>query len=824
MAKKKESPPDQKEQDRLGGEAARLKTEIRLYEKEAGPWKERSKKIVRRYKDERGTDDKTNRFNILWSNIQTLSPALYAKNPKPNVERRFQDDDDVGRFSSEVLERDTEYFIDEKFFDCMKEVVLDRLLVGRGTAWVRYLPKFTDEALEPDVSDDSPEGELYSEETVIDYIHWEDFGCNWGRTWEEVDLGWRKVFMDKDALQKRFPKIYKLIPLDHSPEKLNDEKIPDAAKKATIYEIWDKKNKKVFWIHKDYPTPLDELDDPLKLKEFWPFPRPLFATLANDTIIPVPDYAEYQDQADELDSVTARIALLTKAVKVAGVYAADAEGIQRILSEGLENRLVPVDSWAMFAEKGGLKGMIEYLPLEVIVNAIGALYKVREEIKKDLYEISGMSDIIRGEGDANETAEGVRTKGQFAALRLNAMQGDVARFCRDLVRIMAEIISTHFSFETIKDISGVQLLMAAEKKMLQMAIQAQAQPTAPPGTQSAMPTPQLLPLPPNLQKIMGDPEKLQEMMDNPTWEDVHALLANDTMRCFRIDIEVDSTIKMDQDKERQDRMDFLSAAGQFIQQAVTVQNPELMPLLFEMLMFGVRGFHVGKDLESAFKVAQNKMQKEADNPTPKPDPQIQIEQMKMQQQQSQTQADMQVEQAKAQKDAEFEASRMQADNQIETMKMSHQRDLEQAKLQHEGEKLTLQRELEYAKIQSQEKQTRAQISAKSGDGEAAADNHGLATEDGSPSKLDTIQQGQQRTMQAVGQVAQQTGQAMQQTVQMMEQQMKVLVQLAQGQKQTMQGLQHTAEGIQAAIAAINAPKKVIRDEKGRVSGVMIDAG
>ena len=50
-------------------EVARWIQEIKLYERESGSWNERAKKIVKRYKDERGAKENKSRFNILWSNI-----------------------------------------------------------------------------------------------------------------------------------------------------------------------------------------------------------------------------------------------------------------------------------------------------------------------------------------------------------------------------------------------------------------------------------------------------------------------------------------------------------------------------------------------------------------------------------------------------------------------------------------------------------------------------------------------------------------------------------------------------------------------------------
>lgn len=710
MAKKAKDPDAE-----AGGEVARWVAEIRLYEREAGTWETRSKKIVKRYKDERGTNDRKFRFNILWSNVQTLSPALFANNPKPNVERRFQDDDDTGRIASEVIERCCSYFMDEKYFDCTQQAVLDRLLCGRGTLWMRYNPQF---GPTPDLTDDEEEApqepELYGEEVCSDYVHWQDFGCTWARTWEEVRAVWRRVFMTREEMIQRFGDKGKTVPLDHKPEKLNDTKVSETAKKATIYEIWDKPGKTAIFIHKDVPQPLDIVDDPLKLKEFFPCPKPLFATLANDTIIPVPDYIEYQDQAQEIDDITARINAITKAIKVAGVYDSSAQGVERLLAEGVDNKLIPISQWAMFAEKGGLNGVISFLPLKDIVQALEALYAARDKVKHDLYEISGMSDIIRGEGDANETATGVKAKGQFATLRLNAMQGQVSRFCRDSVRIMGEIICTHFSLQSVMDISGIHLLTMEQKQAVQQFQQMAQMPQQP----GMPPQPPMQP-PLDIAKLMADPEKLAELMQDPTWEEVHALMTNDTMRCFRIDIEVDSTIKADQEAERQNRVEFLQAAGGFIQQAVTIPNPELMPLLMQMLMFGVRGFHAGKDLESAFEVAMKKIQNAADNPQPKPNPDVQkiqaqgqldaqLENMKHQNAMQAQQGDIAVEQAKAAKDAEFERARAAADQTTASLTMAHDRAIEDMKIQHEQTRLMLNRELEHLKMthasQMQDKQ------------------------------------------------------------------------------------------------------------------------
>lgn len=665
--------------------------EIKFYETKSEKWEEQSKKILKRYKNVRGTrDNKTPRFNILWSNIQTLLPALYSRKPKPDIERRFRDKDDLGRQSSTALERSISYYMNEVFDCAVRSAVLDRLLPGRGSVWVRYEPHFKDAEVNeneevadegPQISDDvesyeAPEEapqELAAEDVCFDYVHWQDEGHTFGRTWQEVGARWRKVYLTRKELIARFgEEIGNKITLDYSPHDLKDNKYDEVVKKGTIYEIWDKEDKKVLWIHKDYEQgPLDEQDDPLKLTDFFPSPMPMYATLGNDDMFPVPDFIEYQDQANELDELTSRIGAITKCVKVVGVYDVSAQGVDRILSEGVENTLLPISQWAIFGEKGGLKGQIDLLPMQDILQTLLGLYEARDKVKADLYEITGIADIIRGASNANETATAQQIKSQFGTLRLSANQDDVQRFVRDLVKIGTEIIAAHFGIDTIKRISGVKLLTNQEKQIVQyrqqMLQQYQQQKQANPQS----PMPQLPPLPPDLQK--ADREDMEEFMENPTWEEVGALLKQEPTLSYKIDIETDSTIKFDQDAERSARVEFLQAAGGFLQQAMSIENPEMQPLAARMLMFGVRGFKVGKELEGAFENAISKLEKDAGQ-NKKPDPemakvqgQMQLGQAKiqgqMQLEQSKTQAQIQISQQKAQDDLKLKQAEMQLDRQ-----------------------------------------------------------------------------------------------------------------------------------------------------------------
>lgn len=725
---------------------------IDAYERASEKWTKRSIKIIKRYKDERSARESTaSRYNILWSNVETLKPALFAKTPKAEVERRFKDKDPVGRVASDVLERCLDYCLEQHSFgSTMRQGVLDYLLCGRGTAWARYVPhmrdmdvvgtpavmddgvQLTDDAEiqgEDDEEIETPQ-EVYYEEALPDYVHWQDFGHTDARTWEEVTGVWRKVYLTKNQCIERFGKeLGEKIPLDFTPKGMDNESVADAGKKATIYEIWDRDSHRAMWLSKHCPEKLDERDDPLKLDKFFPCPRPLYATMANDSLIPVPDYVEYQDQAAELDELTGRISSITKAIKVAGVYDSSAEGVQRILAEGSENILIPVEQWAMFAEKGGLKGVMDLLPMIDIAQTLLHLYEARDRVKNDLYEITGMADIIRGSTNPNETATAQKIKSNFVTMRLDERQREVQRYTRNVVEILGQIIAGHFSLDTIKQMSGVQLMTQAEKQqvMQQQQMQAQqAQQMQPQGMPPGQPPQAALQQQPQLSPAIA------EAMKEPSWEEVYALLQNETARCFRIDIETDSTIAGDEDQDKQDAIEFTKTVGAFMEQ-LGQAPPGMQPIMGQMLLFVVRRFSAGKGLEGQIETLVDEMSKAAKAPPkpPQPDPtkmaEIQAKgqmhrqsiQADQQNAQADRQAEMQLAQFQAHLEQQAEQQRLASEQQTEAMRQHMEAQRVDMDAQRTGQQQSQQAmqdqmfELFKLKLQEATKVIVAEIAAKS---------------------------------------------------------------------------------------------------------------
>ena len=654
---------------------------LELSKKEMAKWQDRGEKIVKRYRDERSEFGSGRRYNILWSNIRTLLPAVYAKKPKAECQRRHKDADPVGRVASQVIERALQYEIDQysDFDSGLKHSILDRLLPGRGVAWVRFEPQYTpgepEDVGEVQITDDvEPEmaNTLQYETSPVDYVYWKDFRHSPARTWEEVTWVARRVYMSKEEGVERFGEDFKTIPLSHEPlgtEELKRDGVnTENMKKAVVWEIWDKPTKTANWVAVGHDKVLDTKPDPLELDCFFPCPKPLFATLTTDSLVPIADYIMYQDQAQELDTLTERIGKLVEAVKVVGVYDASAPGIQRMLNEGVDNTLIPVDTWAAFGERGGLKGSVDFLPLDMVVNALQQLYAAREQAKQVIYEVTGLSDIIRGASVASETATAQQIKSQYASLRLKEMQSDVARFASDILRIKAQIMCAFYRPEVLVEMSGMS--QTKDAQYLPQAVQ---------------------------------------------------LLQNDTLRNFRIEVETDSLVELDEMQEKQDRMEFLTAASGFIEKAIQAP-PELAPLLGEMLMFGVRSFKAGKSMEATleqFIQAAAEKAKQPQQPQPNPEMlklqaeqqksqvEMQMEQAKMQASQQLEQGKFQLEQAKMQAAQQAEQMRMQADMQAAQQKAELDAQLEQARMQH-AEMLEQSKQEHESRLKQMELESKAQ--------------------------------------------------------------------------------------------------------------------
>lgn len=654
----------------------KLVSQQKLYDKEFKFWSDECVNIIRRYRCERGDssdpeEDKYSWFNIFWASIQTAEPSLYCRTPIPQVERRNKDRNPLARVASEILERALKFQIGDYDFDQSVQMpVRDRLLLGRGTARIRYVPTI-------DIVDGTEQ--IVAESAVSEYVLWSDFSHNSARNWDEVTQVRFRSYLDKAEAAARFGKEKALkLQYSHLPKSVDDEKVfgaqeQDDFKKAVVWEVWDKPTKTVFWFSPDYKEgPLDTKQDPLGLKGFFPCPKPLYGTITGESLIPVPDARQCKRLYNLLDDIEGKIGALTEDLRVAGIYDAAMDEIEKLVYS--RDKLIPVKNWMALKATGGLKDSIEFWPLQHVVSALEVLYQQKEQTKNDIYEVTGWADIMRGNTDPNETAAAQQLKGRFVSIRLTRNQMDVQRFARDLIALKGEVIAEHFGIKTLVQMTGMEFIDTPE-------------------------------LPPDAQI---SPQQIEEYKFS-IYQQAVELLRNDPLRRFQIDIETDSTIAMNESVEQQARADFMQSVSGFMQATVPMaqQMPTFMPLFGEMLSFVARTYKAGRNLDTAIEQfteqVTKQIQENAKNPPPDPkqiELQIKAQEMqsKLQLEQFKAQTSMQLEQQKA--DHEMQLAQTKAQLEQEKAALANQTSVQETKNGILMEQIKLNAEIEIQKAQS----------------------------------------------------------------------------------------------------------------------------
>jgi len=568
--------------DTPAGLQQRWGTEIEASQKELEKFQKQGERITKRYLDERdswGKDD--SKVNLFWSTMKVMLSMLYARPPKADVSRAFLDvEDDQARVAGIILQRILNRGFEEdisQWDDAVRQGIEDWLIVGMGQIWLRYDVEIEQEEVPATLDEFGNEmvpaytqERIVEEDAPVDYIHWQDFFWSPARTWNEVRWVARRVYMTKDQLEARFGKeIADSVPIQVV-KATDQNNLPqyDVWNKAQVFEIWCKEQKKVYWYAQGALTILDVKDDPLDLEGFFPCPRPLMANVTSSNLMPRADYIFAQDQFNELDEINTRITWLTRAAKVVGVYDRGADGIQRMFNQGSENQLIPVDNWAMFAEGGGIKGKVDWAPIDQVVNAINNLRVYRQDKVQQIYEILGVSDIMRGSSRASETATAQQIKAQFGSTRVQLMQFYIAQWISEALRIKAEIICKHWQPQTMVARSNIDRTPDA-----QMA-----------------------------------PAALQ-------------LLKDEHVAQYRINVEADSMAALDWAAERDAAVQFMQGLGAFISQVAPMAQsvPGAAPYLLRLLQWSVSKFRVSTEIEGVLDQAITQLAQQGIQP-PQPSP------------------------------------------------------------------------------------------------------------------------------------------------------------------------------------------------------------
>lgn len=518
-------------------------------------WRTSADKVVDRYLDRRDDDqgDGGRKYNLFWANVQIIKSALYANPPKPHVRRQNGDaKDDVARTAALILERILAIGITKDLSDmhsAIRGAVEDRLIPGLGQVWLRY------ESVTEPFELQGPTGEpikgerIVKEEAKTDYVHWRDFFWSPARCWEDVWWIGRRVWMKRSAFIKRWGEAkYKELKEAIGSDVGATKGIPKGFKKGRVevLELWCEETNKVYWCSPHLDDCLEVREDPLLLDDFFPCPMPLLATHTTNDVTPRPDFVMMQDQYDELDDLNRRINVLTKALRVVGAYDKMIPELGQMLT-GSEFNMIAVDSWAVLAEKGGLKGVVDWFPVDQIAKVLRELTEQRVAVVQQIYELSSISDIMRGASNPRETAKAQTLKAQYSSVRLQLIQGDVSAFVTHAMRLKAEIIAKHFQPETIKEMSQIEFTESAA--FAEPAIQ---------------------------------------------------LVKNWDASRYRIEIDEESMSLADYNAEREMRIELATAFGQFLSQSAQMVGamPSALPYLLRILQWVISAFRGSEDIEA----------------------------------------------------------------------------------------------------------------------------------------------------------------------------------------------------------------------------------
>ena len=554
------------------------------------------------------------RYNVFWSNTQTLRPLLFSRLPKTNITQRFLDDNETNRVASEMMERSIDLYLKDSDAETVISKCRDDFLIGgRGIARVCYDPE-----KEVELEDGTVEMDDSEKKCRIEYVDWKDFTMSTDKEWCNVKWIAFRHYKNRSELIEDFgEKKGNAVELNATRLSNNKNKNEgnELFKMAEVWEVWDKESKSVLFLTiNGGGVLLSNEEDPYNLKDFFPIASPLGSNSNPIDLRPIPLYRQYKTQAEELNIIDARIRSLVEQCRVTGVYSSIAEASDM---EGLFNG--DDGSFTPMLSTGNQKiqDLIMFKPLGEIITAIAQLNDRKDRVIFSIRDITGISDIVRGVSTASETATAQQMKGNFAISRIQPLQKELEFWVRDLIRLLCELTVENYGLNELAQMTQLKLvdIKAIEKaeqlkldallneaksltdlnnpeevaRLEQMNEQAKAQ------FKKTMKKP--------LEDLKGyaiTPEQIQEL---------EKLIKNDRLRTFAIDVETDSTIKIDQQQEKADRIEYIRSISEFSNSFFPmVQAGIITPDAFKQFMLFIsKPFKVGRMVEESL-VAQEEQE------------------------------------------------------------------------------------------------------------------------------------------------------------------------------------------------------------------------
>lgn len=512
------------------------------------------------------------RYNVLWTNQQVLRPAIFGQMPQVACKRYHSSDDQASNLAAQILGNCLTYNADSSgALDPSLFARDDLILFARGVLWVLYK------------QDESDEENPY-ECVEWSYLPYRRFMHSSGERWNDVWWTARKIMMERGKVEKKYPdKPFNFADRDNAHKKVEE---------IEFWQIWSKRHKKVFLYADRCDELVDVFDPPFKLDGFFPCPRPAYGTLSNSSLIPVPDFVFYEDESNDIDAMMTRVAAILEAIKTRGVYSAAFSELRDLFNQP-DNGMVPVKEFDDFMAKGGLKGVMDMVPTEQLASVVKILLDMINNKLDVIYQKTGISDIQRSLSDPNETLGAQRLKANYGHIRLRDKRSEIARIVRDSFQITGEIMSELYRDDSILLASGVIIKQTPVDPQTMMPVPAEARPP------------------------LAFPECYEDQFNAAL-----QLLRSSWLRQYKIDIDTDSTVAVDENEALQQITQMLEAIGGYMAQSMSVAQsaPPMIPVMAEGLKMLARSFRPAASLEQLLDKALEQIVQTSQTPPAAPPP------------------------------------------------------------------------------------------------------------------------------------------------------------------------------------------------------------
>ena len=505
---------------------------IKDEEKSHKDFRDRGRDVDEVFGEDFGNDDELY-VPLLWSVVQVEHSGIYSNQPVPDVRPANDEKNPAFRKASDVLERGIAHFVDKQSFDeNMHRMIDNYLAIGLGVIRVKLDSEIIDVEVEnppppPDIqhkmdADDWAAWEQVSTRTEKgignqtinwEFVPWDRFGWEPCNSWKHCEWIYFRHRMTGPQIKARFGKVLKA---SKDPKDKGD---PNSWKSKTfdIYEVWDKKDRKQLFLAKNETVPVEINEDPLDLADFFPLPMPLMTNIPTGELVPKADYDYIEAYDKELNRLQERRMALIEQIKATGAHDAGLPELGDIIDQE-DGQSLAIPNLAQRVKDVGFEAVMFQLPLEEKVVVLGKLTEQIQVVKAAVDEILGIADIVRGVSNANEGVGTQELKGRWVGIRLSRKRDTVAYTVREMFRIMAQILTSHFTDENLVRLTQVEID-----------------------------------------------------------ENILAMLRDDMLMDFAIDIETDSTVAKDEFRERETRQEMLGSVGQFASTVLPMVQQGLMP-------------------------------------------------------------------------------------------------------------------------------------------------------------------------------------------------------------------------------------------------------